>query len=286
MYCLPVRRLFATSSVPKAIKWNVRTFTSRAHEPELRYHSAAEETGKDNAKKPVILMIGWAGADPKHVDKYVNVYSDEGFKVVSICPPRYHYQVPDESIGEKIAPIFRKFENSPVVIHSFSMNGIRGVISLHKKMGKTDFEQKIKGIVFDSAPSRPHSHQNGRAMMLSRPRGKFWSDDARMRAHKAVEDVRNFFLWPIFAHAPSLRPRFSLFWHIQDRVSLPKHQLFIYSAADSMVPVKYLKEFIETQKSRGNRVESVDFGDSEHVAHFRAQPEKYKTTCKEFVSKL
>lgn len=30
-------------------------------------------------KKPVILVVGWAGANPKHIDKYIKIYNDEGF---------------------------------------------------------------------------------------------------------------------------------------------------------------------------------------------------------------
>ncbi|CAO4362133.1 unnamed protein product [Caenorhabditis nigoni] len=279
-----LRRLLATSSTREIPKRSI--FFSRVPESELVYHNADTTTSQDSPSKPVILMIGWAGAASKHLKKYTNIYTDKGFNVISICPPLFHFKVPDDSIGKKILPVMDSIQDKPVVIHSFSMNGIRGLISLAKASNNPKLFEKLEGIVFDSAPSRTLPYQNGKAMMLSRPSVNYMSDSNRAVIFQLVNTIRDALTSPIIKVFPSLRHNFLLYWYIHDKIQLPKRQLFLYSEKDSMIPFRGLEEFIEEQKKRGCHVDSVNFGDTEHVAHFREKPEEYTKKCIEFVSKL
>uniref|UniRef100_A0A8R1DKN2 Transmembrane protein 53 n=1 Tax=Caenorhabditis japonica TaxID=281687 RepID=A0A8R1DKN2_CAEJA len=279
MSSFAVRRLLATS--PGSNTVGIVSKREKTDAPGLRFHYA-DGVSTDTSQKPIIAMIGWAGADPKFMDKYAKIYNQEGFHAVSICPPRFHYKVPDSSIGAKIEPIFEIFEKNPIIIHSFSMNGVRGITSLWKKAGDKKCEQKIKGIIFDSAPSLTLPHQNGRAMMLSSPPVPFLSDNWRAKIFEALNHIHNFILMPVLS-MPATRHQFSLFWYLLDKIKLPKHQLFLYSSGDSFIPVADLERFVEEQKKRGNYVKSINFDDSEHVAHFKSKPEDYRKSCLDFV---
>uniref|UniRef100_A0A1I7TD15 Transmembrane protein 53 n=1 Tax=Caenorhabditis tropicalis TaxID=1561998 RepID=A0A1I7TD15_9PELO len=231
-------------------------------------------------------MIGWAGAASKHMEKYAKIYNDKVLNVVSICPPFFHFKVPNESTGKKITPIMEKIpKENPIVIHSFSMNGIRGLISLSKATGNPKMMDNINGIIFDSAPSLTFPYQNGKAMMLSRPSSAYLSDEMRSKMYELCNSIRDSILSTLLKIFPSLRQSF-LYWYIHDRIQLPKRQLYFYSHRDSMVPFGPLEEFMEIQRRRGCHVESINFGETEHVAHFRDKPEEYSKKCIEFVSKL
>ncbi|CAL2028930.1 unnamed protein product [Caenorhabditis brenneri] len=257
-------------------------FWSRVPDAELKYHMVSKES---SPQKPTILMIGWAGAASKHMDKYTKIYNENGFNVVSICPPLFHFKVPDESIGHKITPVLDKLSKEPIVIHSFSMNGIRGLISLSKATGNPKLIDNLEGIIFDSAPSLTLPHQNGKAMMLSRPSVNYLSDETRAKVHQFINTVRDSLVTPLSLVIPSFR-HYYLYWYIHDKIQLPKRQLYLYSNGDSMIPFGPLEEFMEVQKKKGCQVEGVNFGDTEHVAHFRAKPGEYTRKCIEFVSKL
>lgn len=274
-----LRRLLITSSIQN-YKRNI--FWSRAPESELKYHM---RTTTDSPSKPLIMMIEWAGAASKHVEKYTKIYTDEGYDVVSISPPLYHYKVPDDSIGKKMMSFTEKIPDKPVIIHSFSMNGVRGLISLAKASGNPKLLNNLEGIIFDSAPSMTLPYQNGKAMMLSRPSVIYMSDENRAKIFQLANTVTDMLINSLSKLFPILRHYF-LYWYIHDKIQLPKRQLYLYSEGDSMVPLKELEDFIKEQKRRGCQVEGVNFGGTEHVTHFRAKPEEYTKKCIEFVSKI
>lgn len=257
-------------------------FFTRAPEPKLRYFNTQKET-QNSGKSPLILMIEWAGAAPNHIEKYTKIYTDRGFNVVSIAPPLFHFDCPNDSVGRKIVPFLEKNTDKPIVIHSFSMNGVRGIVSLAKATGNPRLMENLEGVIFDSGPSVTFSHQNGKAMMLSRPSVGYMSDENRAKTFKLLNDARDFMISPLLKLSPSARHHFSTYWYIHDKIRLPARQLYLYSDGDSMVPVDPLMTFMETQKKRGCHVDCVNFGDSEHVAHFRADPEEYKRKCIDFL---
>ncbi|PIC52337.1 hypothetical protein B9Z55_002486 [Caenorhabditis nigoni] len=122
--------------------------------------------------------------------------------------------------------------------------------------------------------------------MLSRPSVNYMSDSNRAIIFQLVNTIRDALISPIIKTFPSLRHNFHPYWYIHDKIQLPKRQLYLYSEKDSMVPLGALEEFEEEQKRRGCHVDSVNFGDTEHVAHFREKPEEYTKKCIEFVSKI
>lgn len=260
-------------------------FWTRVPEPHMKYHVASTKANASTSK-PVVLMIGWAGAANKHMEKYSKLYNDKGYDVALICPPTFSFTVPNNSIGKRMLPILEKYGNSPIMIHSFSINGIRGIVSLAKATGNPKLFDNVQGIIFDSAPSIPFPHQNGKAMMLSTPSVTYMKDETRQKIYELVNAVRDKLLSPLVTLLPFLRPYFFSYWYIHDKIELPKRQVYFYSHGDSMVPYDLLEKFVEIQRKRGCHVENLNFGDTEHVAHFRAKPAVYSDKCVEFISKL
>lgn len=285
-------------------------FTRHVPEPKMQIHlpksqdltvdSIVLSGSHHDEKKPVILMVGWAGANPKHIDKYIKIYNDEGYRVVALCPPCYHYSIPNSRVGFYMSPLFRatdskpgdfrSFAQCPIIVHSFSMNGVRGLISFWKwteAEEKPQLRERIKGIIFDSAPSRPYGKQDATAMVISTPPidalERWISEQTRISLLTWYLNLRATLQIPLLAMVPFLRSFMSIYYYLQTHITLPRDQLYLYSKADTMIKAKHVEKFIEKQKEKGNSVTSIDFIDSEHVAHIRTHPEEYRTACLNFV---
>ncbi|CCD66244.1 Transmembrane protein 53 [Caenorhabditis elegans] len=285
-------------------------FTRHVPEPKMMIHlSKSQDVTVDSIvlsdshhdeKKPVILMVGWAGANPKHIDKYIKVYNDEGYRVVSLCPPCYHYSIPNSRVGFYMSPLFRaidakpgdfrSFAKCPIIVHSFSMNGVRGLISFWKwteAEEKPQLRERIKGIIFDSAPSRPYGKQDATAMVISTPPidafERWISEQTRISVLTWFLNLRAYLQIPLLTMVPFLRSFVSIYYYLQTHIALPRDQLYLYSKADTMIKAKHVEKFIEKQKEKGNSVTAIDFVDSEHVAHIRTHPKDYRTACLNFV---
>ncbi|KAK6016297.1 hypothetical protein OSTOST_18219 [Ostertagia ostertagi] len=172
------------------------------------------------------------------------------------------------------------------------MNGVRSLISLWKwteAERMTHLRQRIKGIIFDSAPARTSAGPDSHAVVVSTPplEGLTWvSNDTRRQMIMLAFNLRKAFANSVSALFPSLRPHLSMYYYLRECADLPNSQLFLYSREDKLIKYKYVKKFLEHQKSLGRDVVEVMFANSEHVQHFRTHPEQYRATCIEFVKKI
>ncbi|KAK6058226.1 hypothetical protein COOONC_04207, partial [Cooperia oncophora] len=104
------------------------------------------------------------------------------YRTVSFIAPCYHYTTPNARNGFYLSPVFRgidaktgnfeSFKHSPLICHIFSMNGVRCLISLWKwteAERMTHLRQRIKGLIFDSAPARTRAGPDSLAVVLSTP---------------------------------------------------------------------------------------------------------------------
>ncbi|CAD6184552.1 unnamed protein product [Caenorhabditis auriculariae] len=288
-----------------------RCFLTR-HVPETRMviHALSAKEGDEtktivlsdaavDEKKPVVLILGWAGALQRHIDKYAEIYTSQGYRVVSLTPPCYTYRIPNSRIGFYISPLFRAvdakpgdfrtYDKCPIVVHSMSMNGIRALASFWKWTEveqRTDLRERIKGIIFDSAPSRCTGKQEAVGMVVSTPPLEGFhgvSHETRIKVVSVWVNFRNAIAIPLSATVPFLRSMLSLFYYMIDKMKLPRDQLFLYSSADDMVKAKNVEKFMKAQVKKGANVDSVNFGDSAHVRHFSDHPLEYRQKCLQFV---
>lgn len=63
--------------------------------------------GSNDRRKPVVLLLGWAGAKQSHLEKYAAIYHREGYQTVCFTPPCYHYRIPNSRYGFYMSPLFR-----------------------------------------------------------------------------------------------------------------------------------------------------------------------------------
>ncbi|CAI4230019.1 unnamed protein product [Auanema sp. JU1783] len=276
-----------------------RTFFSRhVFEPRLLVRNPTTLDGNTLEvvpEKPVVLLLGWAGARYSYIEKYAKIYNDQGYRTVSFASPCYHYRIPNSRYGFYMSPLFRaidakpgdfrSFDRCPIIVHIFSMNGVRALISLWKwteAEQREDLRKRIKGVVFDSAPGMTQAGPCAHAVVQSTPPldGLEWIDQEFRRKYiKAMYKLRNFIANPLCYVYPPIRAHLSQFYYLQTYVNLPGPQLYIFSENDTMVKHKYIDRFMQNEMRQGKDVKFLRFTDSKHVKHLLEHPQEYSEAC-------
>ncbi len=61
-------------------------------------------------------------------------------------------------------------------------------------------------------------------------------------------------------------------------------QLYLYSERDALIPPSDVQAFMESQAQRGVHVESKCWADTQHCAHYQADPTGYTERVSTFIS--
>ena len=259
---------------------------------------------KDNKEpRAVVLLLGWWGAQMKHVQKYSQIYQDRECATVMAMVEqsaiiRMDIKTLDafaQACATCVARIIRETEEcdishdyqkkTPVIIHSFSNGGsyplwrlevlVERALKLPEHQREANAEdlllvgRRLTGEVFDSAPCFPHFFSALKAAKGAIPNPLL------------LQLVRIFFILHVvlmFLHRFLVRgtnPRLE-FWRHMMESRLCLNQAFVYSAMDDITDVKCLDELITHRKHLAQAQIFVQrFDDSEHVQHLRQHRTEY-----------
>ncbi|KAJ6805389.1 transmembrane protein 53-like [Iris pallida] len=263
-----------------------------------------------------VVLLGWLGAEEKHLKRYAEMYAAKGIRPVRFVVPvretvgldlcrRLEDRI--ERLAGEIAAWCGESEadgrERRLIFHTFSNTGwlIYGVL-LQNFQSRNDIIKKIKGCIVDSAPSAEISPQVWAAgycaALLKRGNSSFLetTEGGKLdgRGNKlntrdmipALIEMITLKLLELFFAVILLLPYAnqrltSVISTLKDQPPCP--QLYLYSSADKVIPAHAVESFIQEQKALGKIVFSHDFGLSPHVDHFRTFPHIYSAKLNEFL---
>ncbi|ETN69411.1 hypothetical protein NECAME_05266 [Necator americanus] len=85
----------------------------------LKYGDRIEKPLPIDHRRPVVLLIGWAGAEHEHLAKYSSIYNEQGYRTIAFIAPCYRYTVPNARCGFYLSPVLRGIDAKPGNFESF-----------------------------------------------------------------------------------------------------------------------------------------------------------------------
>jgi len=259
--------------------------------------------GKVEFPRAVVVLMGWWGADMRHVEKYAELYRKRDCATVSVIADTLqvmtHLAYPSldncaRDVASQVAKILRDNEKDgkkiPVIVHTFSNAGtflaerLEFVIQQARGNLKAPCAEdlvlvgaRLDGEIFDSSPAYPDWKLGftstggivfGQSMIVKIIIGcLFWLAGA-------LSVILNWILG-----LPDVR---WTFWYNMREGRLCLRQAYIYSTADNITNVRMLEALIENRKKFSN-ITVQKFDDSKHVLHMMKHPEAYEKLVDTFL---
>ncbi|CAD5214628.1 unnamed protein product [Bursaphelenchus okinawaensis] len=241
------------------------------------------------SNKPLVLLFGWAGAQPGQLVRYVKMYEKIGFESIAKIPQSMNNmfsQDPDEAdkfYNREFKSII--YDNPrPMVIHTFSVNGCGQLAYIWENLNKDpegdDIKRTIKGWIADSSPARSGSitqffkaHFN---QICPNKRDIFTLSAITVKELPYI--VNNYPKFKLQSLNPEKRRLLIPYNHLMSFPDLPKHQLYLYSTKDTVCSHQHITEFKDFQISKRKQVKWKCWEDSEHCNHLGRHPNEYADT--------
>jgi len=258
--------------------------------------------GAEGQERPraVVLVLGFGGAQPRHVEKYAQLYNRKGCSTVSGTASNRSLFVDPTGIDafaqdavREVATILREddaaYPNAsptratPVVMHVMS-NGGAFVVSRIGHMLDAPIDSSTPGTrgdlelfctrlragchIFDSAPC----YLDGKSCfnviknlipnpIVGIPMALLFA--LTMYGHNAMSRIVG-------------KPTFGeLFWNALIEDATCDLQAFLYSCKDDIADSMKIEELIRKRRERGVNVMARHFSDSSHVQHLRLYGKEY-----------
>lgn len=263
--------------------------------------------------RAVVILLGWWGAQMKHVQKYATLYRERNCATVTAIVESkailtldiYSLEAFAQKLASQTATVVREMEQAhgdegkkiPVMIHSFSNGGAyplwRLEVLIERAMMEknvTDIKQtqdllligdRLRGEIFDSAPCFPDNASAIKAMKHS-------ISNPILRNIFRVTLLIHVFLVHVYRILFSNKsdPRIDFWKHVtESRLCL--NQAYVYSAMDDITNVKMLDELVSTRQ--GHEYAHIlvkKFDDSEHVQHYRKYQSEYCELMDTFLDRI
>ncbi|KAG8436996.1 hypothetical protein GDO86_007907 [Hymenochirus boettgeri] len=240
-------------------------------------------------QEPVVILLGWGGCKDQYLAKYSSIYHNQGcivlrytaaWKAVFITES-FGFSSLREEAKKLLELVFEyEVEKNPVLFHVFSNGGfmlyryIAELLHSHSKISKLH----VVGTIFDSAPGNRNVCGSVRALdTVLRPSTNVVFRLLVLGAFAFMVIVLRILLYPV------TRLFHENHYDAMKKDSSRWPQLYIYSQSDTIISYLDVEGMIVARRKRCLPTESVVFGNSEHVCHFRRFPKRYSEICTSFL---
>ncbi|KAK4416591.1 hypothetical protein Salat_2484600 [Sesamum alatum] len=265
-----------------------------------------------------VVMLGWLGAKPKHLRRYIELYNAKGIHAVTFLASVMDVLSSDlgkkleeriERLSHELASWLSKEDGRErfLIFHTFSNTGwlAYGAI-LDNLKDRQDLLEKIKGCVVDSggdpnidptvwaagfttallkkssSATYPSTEAGGGTQLGSGTNGS----DIDGKEPFSLETLLLVAFEKLFSYIlnlPDVNQRLTKIISGLRNNQPPCPQLYLYSTGDKVIPFQAIESFIEDQRRAGKRVFSFNFGSSPHVDHYRSFPDVYASQLENFL---
>ena len=245
-----------------------------------------------------VLLLGWMGAQTKHVKKYQDMYSkaDGIITMQAIADPTdvmmYRHDGLLQCGLRALMTLVEKSPVGPIVVHTFSNGGnfvwnllVRLMHGQDAALPSVTTEQlaclkqvqeRLVGEIFDSAPCYMYISSGMAAIDAS------FSRNAAFRVLFKTAFVTSGFFGALWSMASGQLTAPALYWSRCKDWPTTTKQLYVYSDVDALCDVAALEEHIAAMEAKGIAVTTLHFEDSPHVLHLKKYPVEYAEACFRF----
>ncbi|KAM5566367.1 transmembrane protein 53 [Rosa sericea] len=289
----------------------------RWHLPEPNALDVSGTSDCSSAKmRTVVVLLGWLGAKQKHLKRYADWYTSQGYHVITFTLPMadiLKYQ-PGGKVEDHIdllvthlADWLEEEQAKNLLFHTFSNTGWLTYGVMLEKFQKHDpsVMGRIRGCVVDSAPVAapdPQVWASGfsAAFLKKHSVATKGTTDASESGMDALVDSKEVVapkpavteaalllvlekFFEVVLNLPTVNRRLSDVLGLLSARQPSCPQLYIYSSADRVIPAGSVESFIKQQRRAGHEVRACNFVSTPHVDHFRNDPKLYTSELTHFL---
>ncbi|XP_061994111.1 uncharacterized protein LOC133712052 [Rosa rugosa] len=292
------------------------SYTWHLPEPNALDVSRTSDCSSAAKMRTVVVLLGWLGAKQKHLKRYADWYTSQGFHVITFTLPMadiLKYQ-PGGKVEDHIdllvthlADWLEEEQGKNLLFHTFSNTGWLTYGVMLEKFQKHDpsVMGRIRGCVVDSAPVAapdPQVWASGfsAAFLKKHSVATKGTTDASESGMDALVDSKEVVapkpaiteaalllvlekFFEVVLNLPTVNRRLSDVLGLLSARQPSCPQLYIYSSADRVIPAGSVESFIKQQRRAGHEVRACNFVSTPHVDHFRNDPKLYTSELTHFL---
>ncbi|XP_033634587.1 uncharacterized protein LOC117295907 isoform X1 [Asterias rubens] len=263
----------STATMTKIVEPTIVNFS-----PLLRLHKY-----KDDTNTPLVLLMPWATATERALDRFRTLYARQGFNVITAYathPKLYMWPQTAVPVAAEISNyLITKTDASPIVVHAFSIGAYIYSVLLARVMEHSrefrKLQPRIHGQVFDSIVIGTLKEQR---YGLSQILAKSWL------LRQVIFSATSLYFYLTRSYTVAHYDRFiDIFWNNPFKTSV----LCIYSSQDPMCKTESMERLIDLWKVRtGNVPHFKQFDGSHHAECLRNFPEEYEDCLVKYLNTL
>ncbi len=234
---------------------------------------------KDGVNSPLVILVGWAMAKQRHVNKYSAVYNKLGCPTLSFTPSILHSWdvISHSKYTTNIMHFLNTNYSGPILFHLFS--GASFIVLPHYTQNVHTYNNiTLKGIVFDCGPVSSGYDSGEAAANISLQQGVLnrYTYYMAMIAGTIMDKLKG----------AKIRQRLDDAMIMPTVLSVP--QLYLYCMNDPVMPVSRVKDIMRQQREECGRddIEGIAFDGGNHVRLLQSDGIKYNNCIQSFLERI